>query len=164
MQQGTAPGMLAQSIGDGGGLVLNGTAQLAGDLTISHLNGQVIMPGSFRRVIVEAAGGVRDNAMSLTTPPSQAITYTADFARTNSNEAASIYDVDFAPSKGLDRNLTEVGQYLNRVQAAGSSSRSSPLNFTASSRPSSSAAASASSTAMKRTPSPDSRAQPMSHP
>lgn len=98
---------------------LDGTASLAGQMDVALLNPGQIPSGHNRYVLVDAAGGVTDNGMFLTTLPSQVVQYELLFP--DANTAVLDMDVDFSLHGALGRNLQEVGDYFNRIQSAGSS-------------------------------------------
>ena len=98
---------------------LNGAASLAGRWDITLLNPQLIRAVTTTQVLVNATGGVTNNGLQLTTPPSQVVTYQLLFP--DANNAVLSYDVNFSTNNGYGRNLVEVGNYINRIQNAGSS-------------------------------------------
>jgi len=106
---------------DGGNidqLFATGTVDLAGRFDVSLLTPQLVPYGRFQKTLFNGALGATDSGMELTAAPSVVITY--DLLYPTGNAAVLEYRVDFAP-KELGRNLRGLGQYFNRIQAAGSS-------------------------------------------
>ncbi|QKQ27263.1 autotransporter outer membrane beta-barrel domain-containing protein [Candidatus Reidiella endopervernicosa] len=98
-------------------IAMSGAADLAGEIDVRLLNPQLVPSGVFQKDIFTGEEGVTDSGMFLTTAPSMVITYEVNYPTANS--AVLDYEVDFSPS-GMSDNLNEVGDYFNRVQAAGS--------------------------------------------
>ncbi|MFD2157641.1 hypothetical protein ACFSW8_01875 [Rubritalea tangerina] len=111
--------------GPGAGVIdqvyATGSSSLGGEMVLTLLNPQLVPSGSFSQVLLESAGGVENNGMVLTTAPSVVVTY--DLTYPTANAAVLNYKVDFSPDDQgpLGPNLQAVGDYFNRVQAAGSS-------------------------------------------
>jgi hypothetical protein len=99
-------------------IFMTGTADLAGEMDVSLLNPQLVGIGHFQKSLFEADLGVVDSGMTLTTAPSVVINYALQYP--SGYQAVLSYDVDFSP-EGMSSNLTEVGDYVNRIQMAGSS-------------------------------------------
>jgi hypothetical protein len=99
-------------------LNMTGTASLAGNLNLVLLNPGLVPYGNFNRTVFSAAQGLTNNGIVLNTAPSVVITYGLMYP--NSNTLAIDYNVEFAPA-GLGPNLKAVGDYFDRIQAAGSS-------------------------------------------
>jgi hypothetical protein len=104
-------------------LVATGSAAIDGIVDVSLLNTQAIRPGDFSKILYSAAGGLTDQGLGLATQPSVVITY--GVARPDSRTATLGYSVDFAP-QGLLGNRAVIGDYINRVQLAGSSTSIGP--------------------------------------
>ncbi|MEO7933116.1 MAG: autotransporter outer membrane beta-barrel domain-containing protein [Chthoniobacterales bacterium] len=98
---------------------LTGTAKLAGEMNISLLNPQLVPAGHFQKVLYHAVRGVTDDGMFLTTAPSVVINY--DILYPDKETAVLDFNVDFSLGGALGRNLRSVGDYINRIQNAGSS-------------------------------------------
>jgi hypothetical protein len=105
-----------------GGLIdsifATGTVELAGELNVSLVNPQLVPHGRFQKTLFHGDMGLTDHDMVLKTAPSVVISY--DLAYPDTDAAALDYSVDFTP-EGMSQNLNEVGDYFNRIQAAGSS-------------------------------------------
>ncbi|HVN41319.1 MAG TPA: autotransporter domain-containing protein, partial [Steroidobacteraceae bacterium] len=99
-------------------LVATGTVQLSGRLEVTLMNVGAIRPGEFEKVVFYGGGGLTDQGLLLNAPPSIVIHYGLSFP--DAKTAELDYDVDFAPT-GLVGNRVAIGEYINRVQAAGSS-------------------------------------------
>jgi hypothetical protein len=92
-------------------------ASLKGRLEVQPINIASIKPGKRKIVFVEADGGITDFGMSLSLPS----TIIAKYAiKANENQAYIRANVDFASFGNLNRNQTAIGNYFNRIQAAGS--------------------------------------------
>jgi len=96
---------------------MTGTADLNGEVDVSLLNPHLIPFGHFQQTLFGTEMGAIDNGMVLTTAPSVVITY--ELLYPNGLDAVLDYNVDFSPN-GLSSNLTEVGDYFNRIQSVGS--------------------------------------------
>jgi hypothetical protein len=101
-----------------------GTAKLAGTVTTSVQNVPQIRSGARSSVLVDAAGGVA--GVPTLAAPTSAI---ASFAlATRGTQLLLDTKVDFAGvNRDLTRNQTSFGDYVNRVQDAGSSPALAPL-------------------------------------
>ncbi|MEO1244214.1 MAG: autotransporter outer membrane beta-barrel domain-containing protein [Pseudomonadota bacterium] len=97
-------------------LTATGSIDTAGDLVLSLLNTQVILPGEFTRTLFGGAAGYTNSGVNFETAPSVVVTY--DLLE-SSNALDLAYAVDFSPT-GLGDNRTSTGDYFNRVQLAGS--------------------------------------------
>ncbi|WP_339860433.1 autotransporter outer membrane beta-barrel domain-containing protein [Paremcibacter congregatus] len=95
----------------------SGTADLNGEVVVSLLNPQAVRAGEFSKVLYSGEEGVTDSGLFLTTTSSQVITY--DLFYRGETEAMLGYEVDFAVN-GTGDNLSAVGEYINRLQNAGS--------------------------------------------
>jgi hypothetical protein len=96
---------------------LTGSAKVGGTVEITLLNPQLIPGGHFQRPLFSAAGGVTNDGLTIKSVPSLAVTYQLLYPGTS---ATLDYDVDFGLHNTLSPNLRRLGQYINRVQAAGS--------------------------------------------
>jgi len=94
-----------------------GSVDTAGDVVLSLLNTQVILPGEFTRTLFGSGTGYTNSGINFVTAPSVVVNY--DLLET-ANALDLAYAVDFAPT-GLGDNRTSTGDYFNRVQLAGSS-------------------------------------------
>lgn len=101
------------------GIDLTGTASLLGKVDVSLLNPQLVPSGSHETLLFSASGGISARQLELVTAPSVVISYGIRYP--NPNDAVLAYNVDFSPEGRLGINLREVGDYFNRIQAAGSS-------------------------------------------
>jgi len=106
-----------------------GTVSLDGEVIVSLLNTHLMPAGRFEKVLFHGDQGLTDNGIELVTAPSVVITYELLFP--TGFDAVLSYYINFNPMivEGMDRgpysdciNLIEVGDYLNRIQDAGSSS------------------------------------------
>jgi hypothetical protein len=98
-------------------VLATGRADIDGRVNISLLNVEAIKPGNQSQVIFSGAAGLAYHDVTLVTPPSLVVTYAL-----GSPDATSLrlgYDVDFAV-RGLKGNRIAIGDYINRLQAAGS--------------------------------------------
>jgi len=96
---------------------LTGSAKVGGTVQISLLNPQLIPGGHFQRPLFTAEGGVTNDGLAISSVPSLVVTYELKYPGTT---ATLDYDVDFGLHETLSPNLRRLGQYINRVQAAGS--------------------------------------------
>lgn len=104
---------------------VSGTASLAGAVTTSVSNVPLIQAGDRRSVLVDAAGGLTTSGLALNAPVSAIARFSL---ATTPQQLALRAQVDFAGvDRSLNRNRTEVGDYFNRVQAAGSSAALAPV-------------------------------------
>src|SRR5690606_30764221 len=87
-------------------------------VNIGLLNPGDIKPGSRQLTLFSAEQGIVDNGFDWHTNPSVVINYQLE---TSEQDIQLIYDVDFTAHNQVDGNEAQVGHYLNRVQAAGSS-------------------------------------------
>ncbi|GMQ87052.1 MAG: hypothetical protein BMS9Abin08_0250 [Gammaproteobacteria bacterium] len=122
-------------------VIATGSVQAGGTAEISLLTAEKVRPGDFRKTLLAGAEGIVDTGLSLVTAPSVVINYELLFPATanavggagsNSLTAAANggsggvqaallgYSVDFSPT-GLGGNLAEAGDYIGRIQTAGSS-------------------------------------------
>ena len=99
-------------------LSATGTVDLAGTVQVSLLNVYAVKPGDHEKTLFQGAGGVVDHGLTLLAPDSIVIGY--QLLQPAANSAVLAYSVDFAPD-GVLGNRRDIGSYLNRVQAAGSS-------------------------------------------
>ncbi len=99
-------------------IYMTGTADLAGEMDVALLNPQLVPSGHYQKDLFHAELGLTDSGMFLTTAPSVVINY--ELLYPTGHAAVLDYNVDFSP-KGMSKNLTEVGDYFNRIQSAGSS-------------------------------------------
>ena len=91
-----------------------------GELNLTLVNPQLVPSGRFQKSVFNASEGVTDNGMQLVTAPSVVILYNLVYP--SRTEAAVDYKVDFSPDEGnFSDNLNQVGDYVNRIQSAGSS-------------------------------------------
>jgi outer membrane autotransporter protein len=106
---------------------LNAAAATSIDGTVTLLPNQVgqAKPGSFTsQGIIDTAAGISLDGLELVAP----ISAVADFSMRlieGGRDLAFDYSVDYAP-KGLSPNSTQVGKAINKIQAAGSTSKFEP--------------------------------------
>jgi hypothetical protein len=98
-------------------LAASGTVTMDGTARISLLNVRAVRPGTQQLTLFSGEGGLVDDGLVLETPASIVIGY--ELLHPTENSAALEYAVDFAPD-GLVGNRVDIGEYINRVQAAGS--------------------------------------------
>jgi hypothetical protein len=98
-------------------MFMTGTAKVGGTLDITVLNPQLIPGGHFQRPLFSATGGVTNDGLAINSVPSLVVAYQLLYPGTS---ATLDYDVDFGLHDMLSPNLRRLGQYINRVQAAGS--------------------------------------------
>ncbi len=77
-----------------------------------------ITPGEHVKPLFYGAGGIHNSGLTMSAQPSVVINYLLVFP--DANTAGLRYDVDFSPN-GVVGNRVSIGDYINRVQAAGSS-------------------------------------------
>ena len=97
-------------------LLATGDVATAGDVILTLLNKQVIQPGEFVKTLFGSDTAYVDNGVNFVTSPSVVVTY--DLLE-SANALDLSYAVDFSPT-GLGDNRTSTGDYINRVQLAGS--------------------------------------------
>jgi hypothetical protein len=95
-----------------------GAVDLDGRLDLTLLNVEAIRPGTETFVLYQGAQGLTDRGLAFDATPSIVIDY--DYSYPDRNTARLAYTVDFDVD-GLTGNRSEIGEYVNRVQAAGSS-------------------------------------------
>jgi hypothetical protein len=102
-------------------LNVSGTSSLDGTLAINYLHPEFAKSGDTTLVFLSSAGGTTDNGMVLDYAPSAVVHYTLLYP--NANDAALAINVNFAPppSGDLSTNDFSIGNYINEMQAAGSS-------------------------------------------
>ena len=97
-------------------LTATGSVDTAGDVILSLLNTQAILPGEFTRTLFGSETGYTNSGINFVTAPSVVVSYDL----LESADALDLsYAVDFSPT-GLGDNRTSTGDYFNRVQLAGS--------------------------------------------
>ena len=99
-------------------VLATGTAALDGQLILDLLSPELIPAGQFSQVLFGTQSGVTDNGIELITAPSLVANFEIDFS--NPLDATLDFTVDFAVD-GLGPNLAAAGDYINRLQNAGSS-------------------------------------------
>jgi len=106
-------------------LTLNGAADVAGQFELRVANVASILPGEHVVTIISADAGLTDNGAILDAPQSAV----ASFALEAEADALNLrYVVDFSPAAAdWNRNREAVGDYINRIQLAGSSSGFAPV-------------------------------------
>ncbi len=104
-------------------IYMTGAAELAGRLDLRLLNPQLVPSGNHQKVLFHGDTGVTDVGMELITAPSVVILYKLLYP--SGFDAVLDYTVDFSPDEGnFGRNLREVGDYFNRIQAPVASAES----------------------------------------
>jgi hypothetical protein len=98
-------------------VVATGRVDLAGTVGVTVTGIPTVRPGSFRRTMFGAEGGATRSGVTLLAPQSVVVAYALVSSGTDAIDLA--YDVDFSPA-GLLGNRIVIGDYVNRVQAAGS--------------------------------------------
>jgi len=98
-------------------VIATGVVELAGELDVVLVNAAGVMPGSFERVLYSGEGGLDDAGLVVSLQPS--VVVTSEVSQPDSRTMALHYAVDFAPD-GLAGNRNAIGDYVNRVQLAGS--------------------------------------------
>ncbi len=97
-------------------LLATGDVATDGDVVLSLLNKQVIRPGEFVKTLFGSETAYVDNGVNFVTSPSVVVSY--DLLESD-NALDLAYAVDFAAT-GLGDNRANTGDYINRVQLAGS--------------------------------------------
>jgi uncharacterized protein YhjY with autotransporter beta-barrel domain len=123
----TATGTLAVDVDRAGSAAdrvnVSGSAALSGQLAINELHAASARPGTFRYTLVQAAQGLPAPQLGLAFAPSAVNSYALE--TTSSNELVLRITTDFAPAVAggvaLTRNQNAIGDYINRIQAAGGS-------------------------------------------
>ncbi len=100
-------------------LVATGNMDLAGSANVTLLNTQVIKSGHHELPLYSAGGTLTNNGLVLAGQPSIVIQY--GLSKPDSRIVALSYDVDFSP-EGAVGNRISIGDYINRMQDAGSAS------------------------------------------
>ncbi|MGE0624304.1 MAG: hypothetical protein AB7I04_11155 [Pseudomonadales bacterium] len=101
-------------------LEVSGTADVDGEVTLNLLNVEAMAPGSHRKSLFGAVGGLTDRGLTLAADPSLVVDYAL---ASDANALWLDYDVDFMP-EGLDDAQSAIAGYINRVQLAGGGSGS----------------------------------------
>ncbi|MCL6414642.1 hypothetical protein MIB92_03175 [Aestuariirhabdus sp. Z084] len=96
-------------------VVATGRAELDGEINLRLLNTQYVPIGQFQKNLFEADNGVQNEGVALDTLPSAVIDYQLRFP--SANRAVVAYKITFAPA-GLEKHLSKVGDYINRIQMA----------------------------------------------
>lgn len=99
-------------------LNVTGTAQLAGGVQVKPIDTGYARPGSFRRTVLMADGGVSNDGLQIVASPSAVVGYR--LIQSGANELAVDLGVDFAPRQ-LGANGQRLGRYINALQSAGGS-------------------------------------------
>uniref|UniRef100_UPI0035CBB5FA hypothetical protein n=1 Tax=uncultured Sphingomonas sp. TaxID=158754 RepID=UPI0035CBB5FA len=104
---------------------VSGTANLTGAVTTVVANVPIIQAGDRQSVLVDTAGGFTNGGLTLNAP----VSAIARFSLVTSPKQLNLREqIDFAGvDRVLNRNRTEVGDYFNRIQAAGSSAALAPV-------------------------------------
>ncbi|WP_206202886.1 autotransporter outer membrane beta-barrel domain-containing protein [Thioalkalivibrio sp. XN8] len=106
-------------------LGVSGDAGLDGLLGVRMLDIGYVMPGSHSLVLLTAGGGLVDQGLALQTAASAVVSYELEF---DADEGLVLhYLVDFSAPEGLSENQGALGDYVNRLQAAGGSASFAPL-------------------------------------
>jgi hypothetical protein len=102
-------------------LTVSGSAELAGEVILQLSNISELRTGTFSSVLIDAAGGVTDNGITLRGFESSAV---ARFALGFSPTRMTLeHTIDFAGlNGGLNANRTSFGEYLNRAVNDGNNS------------------------------------------
>ena len=98
---------------------MNGTARLDGKIQVSLLNPQLLPSGHFRKILFSASKGLTNAGIELITAPSIVLNYQLLYP--DGKTAVLDYNIDFGVDGDLGINLEQVGNYINRIQSAGSS-------------------------------------------
>jgi hypothetical protein len=98
-------------------VIATGVVELAGELDVVLVNAAGVMPGSFERVLYSGAAGLDDAGLVVQLQPS--VVVTSEVLQPDARTMSLRYAVDFAPD-GLAGNRIGIGDYVNRVQLAGS--------------------------------------------
>ncbi|MBS0473204.1 MAG: hypothetical protein JSR60_19195 [Proteobacteria bacterium] len=108
-------------------LNITGTASLAGHTTLTYLNIPSIRPGTTDFTLLHADGGATDSGLTLIHQQSAIVDYNLGFP--NADEVHLTVSVDFSPNLGgpLNHNDRAIGDYINRIQTAGSDPSLAPL-------------------------------------
>lgn len=117
--------------------VVSGTASLAGTVDLQLYNMGAAAPGTYAKTIVTAGGGITDHSgLTLALPKSAVASFS--LAYPDANDLQLGYTIDFAPrAKGaLGANDVAFGEYVNRIQNAGSTTTLQPLAAGAFAQPS----------------------------
>jgi len=101
-----------------------GQARLEGRVALNTMNPENILPGYHTMTIVSGAGGFTGGEMQLDVLPSAVVDYA--LVETDGSTLELGIDVDFSPA-GLNHNQTVIGDCLNRIQLAGSSTAMGPV-------------------------------------
>ena len=106
-------------------IVLNGTADMAGRLTVNLMDPGWIPSGTHRYAILSGADTVADSGLFLVYQPSAVIDYKLSFTGKDLDLAAT---VDFASvSRGLTGNQAAIGEAINAIQRTGGTEAFAPV-------------------------------------
>jgi hypothetical protein len=102
---------------------VSGTADLSGSIALNQIDISAIRPGASARVLVSADGGLSADDIELAVAPSVITRYALQTI--SENELALTLTTSFVPqgvgSQRLLPNEKRIGEYINTVQLAGSS-------------------------------------------
>ena len=106
-------------------IVLNGTADMAGRLTVNLMDPGWIPSGTHRYAILSGTDTVADSGLSLVYQPSAVIDYKLSFTGKDLDLDAT---VDFASlSRGLTGNQAAIGEAINAIQRTGGTEAFAPV-------------------------------------
>jgi outer membrane autotransporter protein len=97
-------------------LNVSGTSALAGAVSINRLNRENAQPGAREITILSSAGGVTNQGLTVTAPPS--ITTTYELLYPNATDVVLSYTVNFLP-QNLPARLQSIGNAISVIQASG---------------------------------------------
>jgi len=101
----------------------SGSALLGGEVVLTTLNPQELLPGSHRTIIVTGGDGVEQDGLELVVAPSAVVSYALQ--QPDAGTLALGFDIDFSP-EGLTPNQGAMGDYFNGLQLAGGSEAMDP--------------------------------------
>jgi uncharacterized protein YhjY with autotransporter beta-barrel domain len=99
-------------------------ASLDGLLNVKLRDITLVKPGKRNLIFASADGGITQQDLELNAPQSVAVKFSIG---STANLAFLATDVDFSGFSQLNPNQTSIGQYVNQIQAAGSSPQLAPL-------------------------------------
>ncbi|WP_454760314.1 hypothetical protein [Caulobacter segnis] len=104
-------------------LKISGPIDIKGAFTLNILNPGYALPGSHTVAILDGSTTLTQSGLTLNKP----ISAVASFALAPTAQDLNLkYDIDFSPN-GLNRNQTALGDHINAIQTAGSSSTFAPI-------------------------------------
>jgi hypothetical protein len=98
---------------------VSGWASVAGSVDLDLLSTNAAAPGAYTDTIITAGDGVTNNGLTLAPPKSAVATFNLAY---QADDVLLNYDINYAPTTGglLNGNDLNFGDYIGRIQTAGS--------------------------------------------